>query len=138
MRRSSSLALAAGALVVASLSGCSVVSQPPASADPSASAGASASPTVVPPAVPDLLSFQCLPTADPKVWTATGVIVNRAATADYRVTVFVAPPGTTTAKARRLVIPKVPTAVETAFTVEGLSVNPGSAPACRVQLVRMD
>ncbi|KAA1424508.1 hypothetical protein FE697_000830 [Mumia zhuanghuii] len=138
MRRSSSLALAVGAALVASLSGCSLATENPAAADPSASASASATPTAVPPAAPDLLSFQCLPSSDPRRWTASGVILNRASTADYRVTILVASPGATRAKARRLVIPKVATGVETPFTVEGLTVNQGSAPACRVQLVRMD
>jgi hypothetical protein len=140
MRRSRPLVAAVAVLAAAGLSGCaSGLSQQPASADESTTAPTPTATAAsgVRSAAGDLLQFRCTPTADPAVWTAKGVIVNSAAKADYRVTVLVASPGATTATARRLVVPKVETGVETAFSVDRLAANPGSAPVCRVQLVRL-
>ncbi|MGH1563953.1 hypothetical protein [Mumia sp. DW29H23] len=139
MRRTSLLALTVAGLVLP-LSACSGGGgEQPAAAEgtPSATPSATQAASGTRPAAEDLLSFRCVPTADPTVWVAQGVIVNQAGTADYRVTVLVASPGSTQATARRIVIPKVVTAVETPFTVNRLKVNPGSSPSCRVQLVRL-
>ena len=139
MRRSQPFLLTAALAAVVCLSGCSGGGAQPAAAGPSDTASPSAPPAApeTRPAPEDLLSLRCVATADPKVWTAQGVIVNTASTADYRLTVIVASPGSTRAAARRIVIPKVPTGVDTPFTVDRLPVNPGSAPSCRVQLVRL-
>ncbi|MBW9204404.1 hypothetical protein KV102_05110 [Mumia sp. zg.B53] len=139
MRRSQPFLVAAALAAVACLPGCSGGGAQPVAADPSATASSSApTPASKTRAAPeDLLSLRCVATADPKVWTAQGVIVNSASTADYRLTVIVASPGSTRAAARRIVIPKVSTGVDTPFTVDRLPVNPGSAPSCRVQLVRL-
>ncbi|MFD1824653.1 hypothetical protein [Mumia zhuanghuii] len=140
MRRLPLPAIAATAALVCGLAGCAGGDQKPSTAaDPTPSA-TTATASAAPPAAAapqDLLSFSCPRGADGKTWSARGVIVNSGRKADYRVTVLVASPGSTQGKARRLVIPKVPTGVDTPFTVERLPVNAGAAPACRVQLVRL-
>ncbi|WP_262847820.1 hypothetical protein [Mumia quercus] len=141
MRRLPLPVIAVTAALACGLAGCAGGDDPKAAADPTPSvattpAAATAAPAATP-APEDLLSFACRRSADGKTWSAQGVINNGARKSDYRVTVLVASPGATQAKARRLVIPKVPTGVDTPFTVEKLPANPGAAPACRVQLVRL-
>ncbi len=142
MRRLSFPVIVATAALACGLAGCAGGEDPTAKADPTPSvattpAAAAAPAPAATPAPEDLLSFSCRRGADGKTWSAQGVINNGARKADYRVTVLVASPGATQAKARRLVIPKVATGVDTPFTVDKLPANPGAAPACRVQLVRL-
>lgn len=134
----------ASALVAAGLlgvSGCAVGgSTPAAEGATTATPSASPSPTARAAAQAnnaDLVSFSCAPDGA-GVWNASGVIVNSGSMADFRITVLVAPPGSTGGTARRVVVPGVKTGIETPFTIAKLPVNAGQAPSCRVQLDRLD
>ncbi|KHL18773.1 hypothetical protein CLV56_2245 [Mumia flava] len=129
----------AGVLLLAGCAGDGAASADP-SADPSdapTSQPADSEPRRHVDAAADLESFDCVPVGDGTRWRAAGVLVNSADKADFRVTVLVAPPGATGVKARRVVIPKVATGVETPFEIAAIPVNGSDALTCRVQVTRL-
>lgn len=85
----------------------------------------------------DLTAFTCTRDAS-GVWNATGTLLDPVRTADYRVTVLVAPLGTDRARGKRQILPKVQRNKATPFTITKIPVTAGDSPTCRVQVVRFD